>query len=94
MRRRHRVADDNGVRVMAERCSTCIFTPGAFDLRPGRLKQLTASAVAADSAIVCHRTLDEDLQAVCRGFYEIDEHGPTAPLQIATRLGLIVEHRL
>lgn len=87
---RHDVADESGVRVMAERCPTCIFTPGAFRLMPGRLKDMVDDAKGNDSAIICHETHGDEKQACCRGFYELEEHGPTAPLQIATRLGLLV----
>lgn len=77
---------------MAEMCATCIFRPhNAMQLRPGRVREMIASATRDESAIVCHHTLEDDKQAVCRGFYELDEHGPTAPLQIATRLGRVVE---
>lgn len=58
-------------------------------LRSGRVKQMVAEARERDSAIVCHATLDDDEQAVCRGFYDLEEQGPTAPLQVATRLGMI-----
>jgi hypothetical protein len=76
------------VHVQARLCPTCIFRPGnLMRLDPGRRDEMVASAVAAESAITCHDTLDGD-NAVCRGFF--DRHA-TAPLQIATRLGMLVE---
>lgn len=84
----HRVADATGVRVMAEQCATCIFRPGnLMHLRPGRLRDLLAEAEAADSCIVCHETLEDELQAVCRGQYDALQ---TQPLQVAERLGWLV----
>jgi hypothetical protein len=87
---RHRLADGTGVRVMAERCPTCVFRPGnRMHLRPGRLRDLIAAASADDAgSIVCHATLSDDLQAVCRGFYDSQ---PTPLLQVAGRLGAVVE---
>jgi hypothetical protein len=91
MGRRFRVADESGVRVMAERCSTCIFHPGnRMHLQPGRVRQMLADVRRKDGCIPCHETLDDDVQAVCRGQYDVLQ---TAPLQIAERLGYIVWHR-
>lgn len=86
---KHKVAVDGKVRVMAKMCPTCIFRPGnRMKLQPGRVEEMIADATRDESTIVCHSTLDLPLQAACRGFF--DQH-PTAPLQIADRLGL-VEH--
>lgn len=46
---------------------------------------MVKDATKNESAIICHSTLTGD-NAVCRGFF--DKH-PTAPLQIAERLGFI-----
>jgi hypothetical protein len=74
------------IHVCESKCETCIFYPGnRFHLDPGRLKQMVDGAIANDSAIICHSTLDGD-NAVCRGFF--DRH-KTSPLQVAERLGLI-----
>lgn len=87
------VADGAGVRVMAERCETCIFHPGnRMRLAPGRVASMVAACLADREAgnIPCHETLDEPLQAICRGFY--DAHGDKiALLQVADRLGFLVE---
>lgn len=75
------------VRVMETRCSTCIFRSGnPMRLRPGRVREMVEGAVADDSAIICHDTLDEEEQAVCRGFFDAHD---TQPLQLARRLQLI-----
>ena len=77
------------VHVMSRLCDSCIFRPGRFELRPGRLEGLVQAACEADSCIPCHETTygaDPRGEAVCRGFYERHR---TAPLQIAERLGLI-----
>lgn len=85
---RHNVFRDGKVHVMAKRCSTCIFEPGnRMDLKRGRVKGMVDEATANESCIPCHKTLEGD-QACCRGFYDLH---PTAPLQIAGRLGLVVE---
>lgn len=77
------------VRILAEKCSTCIFHPGnRMHLEPGRVKEMVEGSLENDSAIICHSTLGQEEQAVCRGFYEAHK---TTPLQIAERLGLIEE---
>jgi hypothetical protein len=59
------------LRVHSEQCSTCIFRPGnLMKLRPGRLQQLIQLNRRQDSHIVCHQTLKDGMQAVCRGFYD------------------------
>lgn len=61
---------DDGLRVCADLCPTCIFRPGnLMHLRPGRVRSMVDQATAADAAIVCHDTLDGP-QAVCRGFFD------------------------
>lgn len=64
---------DHKVRVLSERCATCIIggeqsiTPS---LRSGRLRTLIAEA--ADGHIPCHSTLSntEPHAAVCAGWFE------------------------
>jgi hypothetical protein len=58
-----------------------------MQLRGGRVRQMVDDARRHDSAIICHQTLDGD-NAACRGFFD---RYPTQPLQLASRLGLIVE---
>lgn len=78
---------DGRVHVQRRMCLTCIFRPGPMrdSLAPGRVDEMVAEATANQSAITCHETYDVD-NAVCRGFF--DRH-PTAPLQIAERVGII-----
>lgn len=83
------VADENGVRVMAERCATCIFRPGnLMELRSGRQKDMLDEIKRIDGCILCHEMLDDEIQAVCRGQFEALK---TQPLQVAERMGKIVE---
>ncbi len=59
-----------GVRVCARECSTCIFRPGnVMHLRGGTVRSMVDAALRDDSAIVCHKTL-EGARAICRGFYD------------------------
>lgn len=89
---RHNIADETGVRVMAERCSTCIFRPGnLMHLQPGRVKEMVAKVRATEGCIPCHKTLGDEKQAVCRGQFDVAK---TQPLQVAERLGMIVWHVL
>lgn len=85
----HNVYRNGRIYVMEEMCATCVFRPGnLMHLEPGRLAGMVKGATADESCIPCHSTLyvpGVD-NAVCRGFF--DRH-PTAPLQIAERLGLI-----
>lgn len=83
------VADETGVRVMAERCPTCIFRPGnRMFLMPGRVKDMIEEIRRNEGCIPCHETLNDEMQAVCRGQFDTVR---TQPLQIAERMGCIVE---
>jgi hypothetical protein len=60
---------DEGVRVCAQECSTCIFKPGnLMFLRGGRVKDMVDTARADNAAIVCHKTLSGK-KAICRGWF-------------------------
>lgn len=86
----HNIVDPSGVRVMAAMCPTCIFRPGnLMRLNPGRVRGMIAEAERKGGTIVCHDTLDDELHACCRGFF--DRH-PTQLLQVAERLGFVVWH--
>jgi uncharacterized protein YceK len=85
---RTKVADKTGVRVMAERCSSCIFRPGnLMSLQPGRVKEMVDEVRASEGCIPCHKTLDLPRQAVCRGQFDTAK---TSLLQIAERLNAVV----
>lgn len=86
---KHLVFYDGVIRVAKEMCPTCIFRPGnLMKLDPGRVKDMVEDARKNDSAIICHDTLDQPLQAVCRGYFDSYE---TQPLQVAKRLGMVLE---
>lgn len=83
------VASRGVVRVLTERCDTCIFRPGnLMQLQPGRVRDMVREIKKTDGCIPCHKTLDFKEQAICRGQFETV---PTAPIQIAERLGCIEE---
>jgi hypothetical protein len=74
------------VRVMAERCSTCIFRPGnLMELRRGRVRSML-DGIGDEGCIPCHETLDAEEQAVCRGQFDTRK---TAPLRLAESMGRI-----
>lgn len=62
------------VRLLAEKCSTCIFRAGnKMDLHPGRVQQMVLECLARDSFVVCHSTLSGmsgAQNAICRGYYD------------------------
>jgi hypothetical protein len=75
------------IHVQHEMCETCIFRPGnLMHLNRGRVAGMVRSAKAKESCIICHETLGDHKQSVCRGFF--DRHA-TFPLQIAERLNMI-----
>ena len=57
------------LRVMAEKCSTCIFRPGnLMDLNRGRVAGMLQNVVRQDSYITCHQTLGTgEPGAICKG---------------------------
>ena len=60
---------DEGVRVQGEECDTCIFKKGnVMFLRGGRVRDMVDASIEANSAIVCHETLEGE-RSVCRGFF-------------------------
>ena len=82
----------NGVRVMAEQCSTCIFRPGnPMNLQAGRVSGMVREAERNDSFIICHQTLDGEAHegAMCKGY--LDTGRVPQLLRIAERLGMVEE---
>jgi hypothetical protein len=74
-----------GLRVCAEMCSTCIFRPGnRMELREGRVAGMVKEAIANDSFIPCHVTLDGQ-RAVCRGFWN-----GYRTMTLGCRLGMVM----
>lgn len=91
-RRKHQLVDQDGVRICAARCPTCIFRPGnRMHLNPGRVQQLVREATSGDAgSIVCHDTLDLPRQAICRGFWD-GYRERVQLLQLAERLSFVKE---
>jgi hypothetical protein len=60
------------LRIMAEKCSTCIFRPGnKMDLQPGRVKGMLEDVRRTDSFVTCHKTLGTGKPgAICAGSSE------------------------
>lgn len=88
---RHNAYRDRKVHLMSEKCDTCIFRPGnLMHLEPGRVKDMVDECLKNDSAVICHKTLAEEDNAVCRGFYDAYEANVT-PLRLATAMNIIKE---
>lgn len=86
------VLGTNGLRVLAEKCDTCVFRSGnPMHLRRGRVKDMVDDALAGGGFITCHKTLTygehpEFGEAICRGFF--DAHGPRSNvIRCWSRLG-------
>ena len=78
----------DGMRVLRQQCSTCIFRPGnLMRLDSGRLADMVQSVREKGTFVVCHQTLSEPLGAVCRGSFDKVE---TPPVQLAKRLSFVV----
>lgn len=78
------------LRIMAEKCSTCIFRPGdKMNLRRGRVAEMLADIRMRDSYITCHQTLGTgEPGAICKGGSEAHM---SQLERIARRLGGVVE---
>ncbi len=78
---------DGFVHVCRAMCSTCIYRPGnLFHLEEGRRETMTAGALKADTAVVCHSTLGTEHPAVCKGFAE---KYATFPIRLAHAMNKI-----
>ncbi|MFJ4276264.1 hypothetical protein ACIP29_37625 [Streptomyces coelicoflavus] len=71
------VADEatGEIRLLSERCSTCIFRPGNpfRTTMPERIRSMVADAVVDEGHVTCHSTLPGSAPAaaepaICRGF--------------------------
>ena len=88
---KHNIADHTGVRVMREQCDSCIFRPGnLMHLKPGRLKGMVQDCLDDQTIIRCHKTLDDEKQAVCRGLFE-NYADRIWPLRLAVGMNAIIE---
>ena len=84
------------VRVLAEKCSTCIFRPGnLMDLRDGALQEIIQSNLKAGALLTCHQTLPEMKfrygldPAACHGFWEGYGRRTTAGRLALAYLGIL-----
>ena len=81
--RRHDVARPGEIRLCAHMCDTCIFRPGnLMHLSPGRVTRMVDDARAAEGHIVCHKTLDTDAPAICRGYADGPDMGGSLALRM------------
>jgi len=67
--------DENGVRLLADKCSTCIFRPdNLMRLEPGRVGSMLADVKREDTYVTCHKTLGTGGPgAICRGSNDAHE---------------------
>lgn len=85
------MVDPDGVRVQAEKCSTCIFQPGnLMHLEEGRVKEMVDSCKDVEGVIPCHDTLGSGKQAICRGFFD-SYQDDIQLVQMAVRMNFIKE---
>jgi hypothetical protein len=90
------VLGPDGPRLLAEKCSTCIFRSGnPMRLREGRVRGMVSDALRGGGFITCHKTLPygdypDCGPAICRGFYDAHGHRSNI-LRIYDRLGGFVE---
>ncbi|KOT61974.1 hypothetical protein ADK43_11425 [Streptomyces rimosus subsp. rimosus] len=82
-------ASTGKIRVLSERCASCIFRPGNpfRATMPARISSMVADAAAAEGHVTCHATLPDSAPAgvataICKGF--ADAHGDRS---LALRLG-------
>jgi hypothetical protein len=81
---------EQGVRVMAECCPTCIFrAANRALLPPGLLREMVEGVREISGVIPCHETLDQEVQAGCRGQFD---SGRAVGLQVAAGLGFVAWH--
>lgn len=85
------------VRLLAQRCSSCIFRAGNpfRSAMPDRVRSMIAEAVAAEGHVTCHSTLPgvapADVErAICRGYADVYGHRSLA-VRLATVLGTLRE---
>jgi hypothetical protein len=90
--RRIDVAEPGEIRLCARMCDTCVFRPGnLMYLAPGRLTDMVKGAHRDEGQIVCHKTLDTEAPAICRGYADKADRGRSLALRIGRALGWIKE---
>lgn len=92
--RRHDVGDPATleVRLCSRMCDTCVFRPGnLMNLRPGRLASWVKELHRDQGHIVCHKTLDTQAPAICRGYADKADQGRSFALRVGRAMGWIKE---
>lgn len=80
---------DGKIHVRDDKCDTCIFRPGnLMHLSDGVFDNLVAAALADNTVIICHVTLDGP-RSICRGFYDVHKAN-VMPLRLATAFDTVV----
>jgi hypothetical protein len=75
---------------MADCCPTCIFLAANLALLPpGRLREMVEGVREIGGVIPCHETLDEEVQAVCRGQFDPVK---AVGVEVAAGLGFVAWH--
>ncbi len=86
------VAEPGEIRLCSRMCDTCIFRPGnLMFLAPGRMAGMVKEARADEGHITCHKTLDTDAPAICRGYADKADHGRSMALRVGRIMGMIKE---
>lgn len=89
---RTNVYRDGELHVQARKCDTCIYRPGnLMHLEEDRKDRMEAEAVAEGGVIPCHKTLGSGREAICRGYFDVVKHSGEGLLQVAERIGIVVE---
>lgn len=83
------------VRVLSERCQTCIFWPGdRMFLGKDRFEEIVAANVATGALLTCHQTLPygphpDHQPAVCAGFWAKHRRQTAAGLMAEDDIGVV-----
>jgi len=90
--RRSDVAEPGEIRLCSRMCDTCVFRPGNLMLlEPGRVADMVRAARRDEGHITCHKTLDTDAPAICRGYADGPDAGRSLALRFGRALGWIKE---
>ncbi len=83
------------VRLLTKQCNTCIYVRNGelMHLTPTRLAEMTAESIAADTNVICHKSLhvsgEFPWDVWCKG--NLDEKGPGQMMRITDRLDMLQE---
>lgn len=83
-KRKFNVFREDALHVVKPMCATCIYRPHNRDVGTAVRKE----AVAQDSVVVCHSTLDTKprANAVCGGYYAAEQ---TPTMELVKALGMV-----